>query len=104
MIRVERATVPVEHEQDGRVTNSGRSDPDGEAIPGSRGSRGMAESPGFAFWIDGFSFAQVGAPCMASLVKDLVEAGVHFAHVDTPGGYMEIDTQQDLDLAQEQWT
>ena len=38
------------------------------------------------------------------LFQDMIEAGVHFAHVDTPGGYMEIDTQQDLDLAQEQWT
>ena len=38
------------------------------------------------------------------LFQDMIEAGVYFAHVDTPGGYMEIDTQQDLDLAQEQWT
>ena len=37
------------------------------------------------------------------LFQDMIEAGVHFAHVDTPGGYMEIDTQQDLDLAQEYW-
>ena len=38
------------------------------------------------------------------LFQDMIEAGVPFAHVDTPGGYMEIDTQQDLDLAQEHWT
>ena len=38
------------------------------------------------------------------LFQDMIEAGVHFAHVDTAGGYMEIDTQQDLDIAQEQWT
>ena len=38
------------------------------------------------------------------LFQDMIEAGVSFAHVDTPGGYMEIDTQQDLDLAQEHWT
>jgi hypothetical protein len=25
-------------------------------------------------------------------------------HVDTPGGYIEVDTQQDFDYAREHWT
>jgi hypothetical protein len=26
------------------------------------------------------------------------------AHVDTPGGYIEVDTQQDFDYARRHWT
>ena len=37
------------------------------------------------------------------LFQEMVEAGVEIAHVDTPGGYMEIDTQQDFELAQRFW-
>ena len=37
------------------------------------------------------------------LVQEMVEAGVRMAHVGTPGGYMEIDTQQDFDLARQSW-
>ena len=33
----------------------------------------------------------------------MIESGVTMAHVDTPGGYMEIDTQQDYDLARRTW-
>ena len=29
----------------------------------------------------------------------MIEAGEQFAHVDTPGGYIEVDTQQDFDYA-----
>ena len=35
------------------------------------------------------------------LLQEMVESGVSFAHVDTPGGYMEIDTQQDFELARQ---
>ena len=37
------------------------------------------------------------------LLQDMIESGVAMAHVDTPGGYMEIDTQEDFDLAQRYW-
>ena len=37
------------------------------------------------------------------LFQEMIEAGERFVHVDTPGGYMEIDTQQDFDLAQRFW-
>jgi len=38
------------------------------------------------------------------MLQHLIEAGQPIAHVDTPGAYREIDTQQDLDLAQRLWT
>lgn len=37
------------------------------------------------------------------LFQDMIEAGEPVSHVDTHGGYMEIDTQQDYDLARRQW-
>ena len=38
------------------------------------------------------------------LLQDLVEAGQRMAHVDTPGGYIEVDTQQDFEYARKHWT
>ena len=37
------------------------------------------------------------------LFQDMIEQGVEFGHVDTHGQYREIDTQEDLDLAQKEW-
>lgn len=37
------------------------------------------------------------------LFQDMIEQGVLFAHVDTPGGYMEVDTQEDFELARRFW-
>ena len=37
------------------------------------------------------------------LFQEMIEHGVPFAAVETPGGYMEIDTQQDFELAQSCW-
>jgi len=37
------------------------------------------------------------------LFQEMIEAGVPFAHVDTPGGYIEVDTQQDFDYARQHW-
>jgi choline kinase len=37
------------------------------------------------------------------LFQEMIEAGVRMAAVDTPGGYTEIDTQQDFDLARRFW-
>jgi choline kinase len=37
------------------------------------------------------------------LFQEMIEAGERFAAVETPGGYMEIDTQQDFDLARRYW-
>jgi choline kinase len=38
------------------------------------------------------------------LFQEMIEAGEPFAHVDTPGGYVEVDTQQDFDYARQFWT
>ena len=37
------------------------------------------------------------------LFQDMVEAGERLAHVDTPGGYIEIDTQEDFEYARVHW-
>lgn len=37
------------------------------------------------------------------LFQDMIESGVEFGHADTHGNYREIDTQEDLDLAQKGW-
>jgi choline kinase len=38
------------------------------------------------------------------LFQDMIERGERFGHVDTPGGYIEVDTQQDFDYARQFWT
>ena len=37
------------------------------------------------------------------LLQEMLEHQVPMVHVDTPGGYIEIDTQQDFDYAREHW-
>jgi len=37
------------------------------------------------------------------LFQEMIEAGEPFASVDTPGGYIEVDTQQDFDYARQHW-
>ena len=37
------------------------------------------------------------------LLQDMLESGVRMAHVDTPGGYIEVDTQEDFEYARRNW-
>ena len=37
------------------------------------------------------------------LYQEMIDAGVTFAHADTPGNYMEVDTQEDFELARRYW-
>ena len=37
------------------------------------------------------------------LFQEMIEAGVHITHADTPGNYIEVDTQQDFELARASW-
>ena len=37
------------------------------------------------------------------LFQEMIEAGVAIHHADTPGNYMEVDTQEDFDLARRDW-
>jgi L-glutamine-phosphate cytidylyltransferase len=38
------------------------------------------------------------------LFQEMIEAGVKMAHADTPGSYMEVDTQEDFELARKFWS
>lgn len=40
---------------------------------------------------------------LIQLFQEMIEAGVDMAHVDTAGEYMEIDTQEDFELARRFW-
>src|SRR6185436_2650923 len=35
------------------------------------------------------------------LLHDMIESGVSMSHVDTPGGYIEVDTQEDFEYARQ---
>ncbi len=37
------------------------------------------------------------------LYQEMIEHGVKFTHSDSPGEYLEVDTQQDFELAQKYW-
>ncbi len=37
------------------------------------------------------------------MFQDMIEHGIDFSHADTPGKYREIDTQEDMNLAQTLW-
>ena len=40
---------------------------------------------------------------LIQLFQEMIEAGVEMRHADTPGHYMEVDTQEDFDLARKYW-
>lgn len=47
--------------------------------------------------------AQFQKAYLIHLFQDMLEQGVAFGHADTHGNYREIDTQEDMDLAQKGW-
>ena len=47
--------------------------------------------------------AQFQKAYLIHLFQDMIEQGVEFGHADTHGNYREIDTQEDMDLAQKGW-
>lgn len=47
--------------------------------------------------------AQFEKAYLIHLLQEMIEAGEQIAHVDTPGGYIEIDTQEDFDYARRHW-
>ena len=48
--------------------------------------------------------AQFQKAYLIHLFQDMIEQGVEFGHADTHGRYREIDTQEDLDIAQREWS
>ncbi len=56
------------------------------------------------FWDKSYrGSAQFQKAYLIHLFQDMIEQGVEFGHADTHGQYREIDTQEDLDLAQQGW-
>ena len=47
--------------------------------------------------------AQFQKSYLIHLFQDMIEQGVEFGHADTHGNYREIDTQEDMELAQKGW-
>ena len=47
--------------------------------------------------------AQFQKAYLIHLFQDMIEQGVEFGHADTHGKYREIDTQEDMELAQKGW-
>jgi choline kinase len=47
--------------------------------------------------------AQFQKAYLIHLFQDMIEQGVPFGHADTHGNYREIDTQEDMNLAQKGW-
>jgi choline kinase len=41
---------------------------------------------------------------LIDMFQHMIEAGADFRRVDTPGGYMELDTLEDLELAEKWWS
>ena len=41
---------------------------------------------------------------LIQLLQDMIETGQKMSHVDTPGGYIEVDTQQEFEYARQFWT
>lgn len=37
------------------------------------------------------------------LLQEMIEAGIPMAHADTPGNYIEVDTQEDFEFARRNW-
>ena len=40
---------------------------------------------------------------LIQLYQEMIESGEELAHADTPGNYMEVDTQEDFELARKHW-
>jgi choline kinase len=61
---------------------------------------GSRDKHGPGMFRDGRTFEKA---YLIQLFQEMIEAGAQFQHVDTPGGYIEIDTQQDYDFARTNW-
>lgn len=121
---LERYVERTEHPSDdaekvtvaeGRVTRIHREIPEGEAygeyIGVAKFSASGADSLKRAYHQRREEFA--GQPYreakvfekayLIHLLQDMLETGHAMTHVDTPGGYIEIDTQQDFEYARQNW-
>ena len=100
---------------DGRVTRVHRQIPENEAY-GEYIGVAKFSAAGAALLLDYYRRVQkefAGRPWREAvsfekaykilLFQEMIQSGERFAHIDTPGGYIEVDTQQDFEYARQHW-
>lgn len=95
--RVHRAIPPADAH--GEYTGIAKFTPAGAAQLREHFARAKAQHAGKPFR----EAAVFEKAYLILLYQQMIEAGVPFAHADTPGDYMEVDTQEDFELARRQW-
>ena len=95
--RVHRG-IPA-REAHGEYTGIGRFTPTGAAQLREHFHRARAKFGGKPFR----EAALFEKAYLIHLYQEMIESGVAMAHADTPGNYMEVDTQEDFELARKFW-
>ena len=90
----------LENDAHGEYIGVAKFSPAGAALLREHYDRCHAEFAGRP-WRDARSFEKA---YKILLFQEMIERGERFAHIDTPGGYIEVDTQQDFDYARRFWT
>ncbi|MEW6306404.1 MAG: phosphocholine cytidylyltransferase family protein [Verrucomicrobiota bacterium] len=95
--RVHRAITP--HEAHGEYTGIAKFTPAGAAKLREQYHRARAQFTGKP-WREAAVFEKA---YLILLFQEMIEQGQKLAHADTPGQYMEVDTQEDFELARQHW-
>jgi L-glutamine-phosphate cytidylyltransferase len=95
--RVHRGIPPAEAH--GEYTGIAKFTPAGAALLREHFARAKAKYAGKPFR-EAVVFEKA---YLILLFQEMIEAGVKFGHADTPGHYMEVDTQEDFELAKRFW-
>src|SRR5207253_722349 len=95
--RIHRGIAP--HEAHGEYTGIAKFTPAGAAQLVEHFHKARTNYAGKAFR-EAVSFEKA---YLILLYQEMIEAGVKIAHADTPGDYMEVDTQEDFELARRYW-
>src|SRR5688500_13289805 len=98
VIRVHRATTPPEAH--GEYTGIAKFTPAGAAKFRADFHRAQQQFAGKPFR-EATTFEKA---YLILLFQEMIEAGVNMGHADTPGNYMEVDTQEDFELARRFWS
>lgn len=97
VIRVHRDIEP--HEAHGEYTGIAKFTPAGARSLREHFHRAKLEFAGKPFR----EAALFEKAYLIQLLQEMIETGVKIGHADTPGNYMEIDTQEDFELARKYW-
>jgi choline kinase len=95
--RVHRAIPPAEAH--GEFTGIAKFSPAGAALLRQHYAQARAAYAGKRFR-EAVSFEKA---YLILLLQQMIEDGVKMSHADTPGNYMEVDTQEDFELARKGW-